>query len=285
MRPLVSIIIPTYNRVDFLKEAVHSVESQTYSHVEIILVDDGSTDATHSYMSSLHYQSLFIPHSGKPGYVRNRGISHAQGDYIAFLDSDDLWEPEKTAKQMDFFLHHPHIRICHTREIWKRKDKIISQKTQTHQRSGYIFEDALKKCIIGPSTVMVHRNALQDSGLFHPELEIAEDYELWLRITAREKVGYIDEPLVIKQAGHPGQLSEKYGHIEYFRIQALESVINQHILSGPQQKLALGELIRKCIIYSRGCIKRGKHSEAEKFDIIMEKYKKELEKYNDFNKY
>jgi hypothetical protein len=285
MNPLVSVIIPTYNRLEFLKQAIHSVESQTYPRIELIIIDDGSTDGTRSYISSLKHQAHSISHSGKPGHVRNKGMEYAHGVYIAFLDSDDLWKEEKVKKQMDYFIHHPHIRVCHTREIWKRKDKIISQKTQKHQRSGYIFKDALKKCIIGPSTVMLHHSVLRETGMFHPGLEIAEDYELWLRITAREKVGYIDEPLVIKQAGHQGQLSEKYGHIEFFRIQALGSIIDQHILSDPRQKMALQEMISKCAIFSRGCIKREKHTEARKFNNLKEKYEKELEKFFDFHQY
>jgi hypothetical protein len=89
-----------------------------------------------------------------------------------------------------------------------------------------IFEDALKKCIIGPSTVLMEASLFREAGGFREDLEIAEDYELWLRITSRYSVAYLDEALTVKRAGHPGQLSEKYGSIEYFRIKALEPLVD-----------------------------------------------------------
>ena len=283
MNPLVSIIIPAYNRKDFLKQAIESVESQTYTHYELIIVDDGSTDSTREYLHSIVHPHLFLHHSGKPGYVRNRGFLAAKGEYIAFLDSDDLWKPEKIEKQILFFMYNPGILICHTQEIWQRNGKIISQKKQKHKREGDIFFDSLKKCIIGPSTVMMKRNLFIDSGMFHPGLEIAEDYELWLRITAHHQVGYIDESLVIKRGGHADQLSEKYGHIEYFRIQALVYILEQNILSLYKQYSALTEIIRKCRIYTQGCLKRGKKAEANKYMNLTEKYKKELENFSYFD--
>lgn len=259
-------------------EALKSVESQTYPYYEIIIVDDGSTDSTQHYLSTLKHPFILLRHSGKPGYVRNKGFSAAKGDFITFLDSDDLWKPEKLEMQINFFKTHPDIKLCHTREIWERNGKIISQKTQKHRREGYIFNETLKKCIIGPSTVMLTRDLFTEAGMFHPELEIAEDYELWMRITSHHHVGYIETPLVLKRAGHDDQLSEKYGHIEYFRIKALASVINQELLTVPQQRDAIMEIIKKCRIYTHGCIKRGKFNEACEFMNLMEKFKNKLEK-------
>ncbi|MBN1699197.1 MAG: glycosyltransferase [Spirochaetales bacterium] len=261
--PLVSVIIPTFNRLAFLEEAVKSVENQTSRDWELIIVDDGSNDGTIEYARATGHTLISRRHSGRPGLLRNIGIRAAKGAYVAFLDSDDLWKPEKCGKQLSFFSSHPHSVICHTREIWLRNGNIISQKGQTHKRSGRIFGDALKKCIIGPSTVMINREALIREGMFHEDIEIAEDYELWLRITTHHEVGYIDEPLVIKRGGHPDQLSEKYGHIEYFRIRALRIFLDTARISDEQRRLAEKELSRKCRIYARGCRKRGKHDEYE----------------------
>lgn len=283
MDPFVSVIIPTYNRMDFLKSALASVESQTYKNFEIIIADDGSTDGTKDYLKTVHHQYIGLKHTGKPGYVRNMGFLSSRGEYIAFLDSDDLWKPEKLAAQVRFFMQNPDMFICHTREIWMRNGKIISQKKQKHKRSGFIFHDALIKCIIGPSTVMLKRELFKDSGMFHPGLEIAEDYELWLRITAKYPVGYIDESLVIKHGGHAAQLSGKYGHIEYFRIQALKHILEQDIFTRRQRHAALKEMIRKCRIYALGCFKRGKVLEAGIYRGFSEKYQKELENFPDLD--
>jgi glycosyltransferase involved in cell wall biosynthesis len=246
--------------------------------VELVVVDDASTDGTKEYCSNLlrrdpdAFRYLRIAHTGMPGKVRNAGAAGAIGDYLAFLDSDDLWKPEKLARQIAFFQEHPDIRVCHTRETWQRGEKIISQAGQKHRRSGRIFADALKKCIIGPSTVMLRRELFERFGGFREDLEIAEDYELWLRITARYPVGYIDEPLVTKRAGHPDQLSEKYGQIEVFRIKALLLNVESGTFRGKQHEFAVRELARKCRIYARGCEKRGKLGEADRYRNIARRY-------------
>ena len=270
--PLVSVIIPTYNRYLFLLEAMDSVKNQSYNNMEIIIVDDGSTDNTNTIKSKSNIKINRIKHSGFPGHVRNIGALASSGKYIAFLDSDDLWKQEKLKKQIHFFLNNPEISICHTREIWQRKTKIVSQKSQKHKRSGFIFEDALKKCIIGPSTVMLKRELFFEIGMFDPKIEIAEDYELWLRICAKHKIGYIDEPLVIKQGGHEDQLSWKYKQIEIFRIKALLQNIESSTFTDNNLLLAKKELSRKCHIYSQGCYKRNKKKEGIYYSNLKKKY-------------
>jgi glycosyltransferase involved in cell wall biosynthesis len=274
---MLTIIIPTYNRLPFLKSAINSVFCQTYRRFQLIIADDGSTDGTGDNVQSLNNSDenlryLRLPHCGMPGKVRNAGARLATGDFLAFLDSDDLWKPEKLARQIAFFEEHPDMMICHTREIWQRGEKIVSQAGQKHRRSGYIFADALKKCIIGPSTVMMRRELFEEFGGFREDLEIAEDYELWLRITAKYPVGYIDEPLVIKRGGHADQLSEKYGQIEVFRIKALLVNLETGIFAGEQRELAVRELVRKCRIYAQGCEKRGKVEEACWYREIVQRY-------------
>jgi glycosyltransferase involved in cell wall biosynthesis len=273
---MVTIIVPSYNRLIPLKNAIDSVFSQKYCQYQLIVVDDGSTDGTQEYVQGLtesnNVDYLLLPHSGLPGKVRNAGARLATGEYLAFLDSDDLWLPEKLSRQIAFFAECPEIPICHTREIWKRGERIVSQDGQKHRRSGYIFPDALKKCVIGPSTALMRRELFEEIGGFREDLEIAEDYELWLRITARYPVGYIDEPLVIKQGGEPDQLSGKYGQIEIFRIKALLLNLEAGNFQGEQHELAAGELVRKCRIYVRGCEKRGKHEEARRYREIAQRY-------------
>ena len=268
--PVVSVIIPTYNRYALLLEALSSVREQTYPRIQCVVVDDGSTDGTPKISSARDIQYIGVKHTGFPGRVRNIGAQRATGTLLAFLDSDDLWMPEKIEKQVRFLKDHPDIHICHTREIWKRGQRIISQSGQRHIRSGNIFEDCLKKCIVGPSTVVLTKKLFMDIGAFHPDLEIAEDYELWLRVSAKYAFGYIDEPLIIKRAGHADQLSAKHGHIEIFRIRALSEDINSDVFNDAQMALAQKELARKCRIYARGCMKRGKRAEAVRYIALAE---------------
>jgi glycosyltransferase involved in cell wall biosynthesis len=222
-----------------------------------------------------------------PGAVRNRGAEAARGAYLAFLDSDDLWSPEKLEKQIARMFEWGEdtsrmytCRVSHTRERWLRRAengefREISQKGQKHRRSGDIFEDALKKCIIGPSTVMMERSFFEELGGFREELEIAEDYEFWLRITALEEVGYLDGPLTVKRAGYGDQLSEKYGHIEYFRLTALKALIDSGWFADKRRTAACLELARKCRIYAAGCRKRGRGEEALQYERWAEEYQRE----------
>ncbi len=274
--PLVSVIIPVYNRFEMAKEAVASVLGQSLRDLELIIVDDGSIDMTSLlptyFNDDLRVKYIKIEHSGMPGFVRNEGVDIAQGKYIAFLDSDDLWVSSKLEKQVKYFEKNPSCKIVHTGETWIRNGKTVSQSGFNHKRFGNMFPDALGKCIIGPSTVMLERSLYTKLGGFDENFEIAEDYELWLRLCNDHEVGYIDEPLVTKRAGHGDQLSEKYGHIEIFRIRGLQKLVEQNYFSKINQNLAEQELSRKCRIYAAGCRKRNKIIEAELHECIAARY-------------
>ena len=289
----ISVIIPVYNRPGLLKDAAASVFSQTFTDFELIIVDDGSTDETPTVAASLAASTeaagrcrvLTVPHSGFPGAARNRGAEAASGRFLAFLDSDDAWLPEKLDLQLKYMVESG-CEISHTREIWRRGEKTVSQKGQKHRREGDIFADALKKCIIGPSTVMMSRRLYLESGGFHERLEIVEDYEYWLRLTSRREVGYLYEELTYKRAGTWPQLSEKYGKIEWFRLCALAGLLGIKLpgfnvgaayLDGyvwpgfdeEHMEAAMSEFVFKCGVWAAGCRKREKWSEAEQFDAII----------------
>ncbi|MCL1817449.1 MAG: glycosyltransferase family 2 protein [Spirochaetaceae bacterium] len=269
-KPLVSVIIPTYNRGQSVCRAVDSVLAQEgFRDFELIVVDDGSTDDTARRLGSFGnaLTPLRLEHGGAPGRARNAGASAAQGQYLAFLDSDDLWLPEKLKRQMPSLLAG--ARICHTRELWLRRGREISQAGQRHRREGDIFEEALVKCIIGPSTAIVEKSFFDSAGGFREDLFVAEDYELWLKLCFASPVAYLDEALTIKRAcmeeeGEEPNLSEKYGRIEFFRIEALWRLVAAGAFASHSEKetLARGELARKYRIYAAGCRKRGKNEEA-----------------------
>ena len=301
-QPLVSVVIPAYNRAALLREAVASVLAQSYAAFELIVVDDGSTDATAAFLrTACEVRLVRQDHTGMPGQARNAGARVARGEYLAFLDSDDLWLPHKLAVQVAAAAAAGDA-INHTRERWLRGGRVISQRGHRHRRSGDLFTDSLRKCIIGPSTVLLRREVFEAAGGFREDLEIAEDYELWLRLTARHPVGYVERESVIKRAGHGDQLSERYGHIELFRLHALRGLLEQdhrqHDKAAPahiravgsirpnvwqegvatacftprQRAAAAAELARKARIYAAGCRKRGRTTEADRYDALAQQW-------------
>ena len=274
---MVSVIIPTFERYEFLCEAVDSVLDQQVSDLEVIVVDDGSSSPISRITErdpSVRY--LRVDHSGMPGLVRNRGVAISRGAYLAFLDSDDLWQPGKLSRQLSYLEAHDEFDLVYTGELWMRSGRRIRQKA-FRQGEGDVFSLALRRCMIGPSTVLMRRSLFDAYGGFREDLEICEDYELWLRITAEHAVGFLPEPLVTKRAGHGDQLSERYGYIEQFRIQALKELVDGEWFSSHglplQQQEAVEELIRKYGICGAGAMKRGRAEEGEAYLRLRDLYR------------
>lgn len=259
----ISVIIPVWNRESCITRAIKSVLNQTTPPMELIIIDDDSTDNTYkvitdycnNYHGNIKCVIWKISHCGMPGKVRNIGMEKSNGNWIAFLDSDDEWFPQKLEKQCAL-ITSSNIRWCHTKERWIHNGKEISQKKQCHKRRGNIFDDALKKCIIGPSTVMIARTMFEELGYFREDMEVCEDYELWLRFLNKYEIEYLDEPMITKFAGHENQLSQKYEYIEKFRIDALSHLIQNSTLKYNNNIKAQKELERKQYIWEQGRKKR-----------------------------
>ena len=225
MAPLVSVIIPTYNRAALVAEALASVKAQTYRDYEIVVVDDGGTDGTWEVLSGCReIRVLRHPHRRGVSAARNTGINAARGQWLAFLDSDDLWLPDKLARQMAYLTTRPSLCLGQTDETWVRRGVRVNKPLSHRKVAGWIFLPSLSRCMVSPSAAMVHRRLFQDHGAFDETLPAAEDYDLWLRLTWRYEVGLVDEPLVIKRGGHPDQLSGQWG-LDRFRIRALVKLL------------------------------------------------------------
>ncbi len=270
--PLVSVIIPTYNRGWILKEAIESVLAQDFVEFELIVVDDGSTDNTRDILNE-YKEDIIICRQPNKGVsaARNLGIASASGRFIAFLDSDDFWLPNKLAAQIDFFNSNQDALICQTEEIWIRNRKRVNPKKRHQKFSGHIFQDSLSLCLISPSAVMIKRSLFEEIDLFDESLPACEDYDLWLRISCRHPVYLIDTPLIIKRGGHADQLS-RLPALDKYRIQALKKIIESNLLSKEQYLAAVKTLQEKCAIYSQGCLKRGRKFEALKYIKLAETY-------------
>jgi glycosyltransferase involved in cell wall biosynthesis len=262
MAPLVSVIIPTYNRADLVRQALASVKAQTYRDFEIVVVDDGGTDGTFEALAAGR-EIRVLRHPSRRGVsaARNTGIAAARGEWLAFLDSDDLWLPDKLARQILLLEGQPELLICQTEETWVRRGVRVNKPLSHRKVAGRIFLPSLKRCMISPSAVILNRRLLADHGGFDETLPAAEDYDLWLRLTWRYEVGLVDEPLVIKRGGHPDQLSAQWG-LDRFRIRALVKLLAEPDLPDPYARAARRMLAVKCAIYAQGCDKRGRQTEA-----------------------
>jgi glycosyltransferase involved in cell wall biosynthesis len=271
-KPLISVIIPTYNRGWIIKEAIDSVMAQNYRDFELIIVDDGSTDNTSDILNSYHGDILVFRQENRGvSAARNRGILEASGRFIAFLDSDDLWLPQKLFRQVEFFNKNPDAKICQTEETWIRNGVRVNPKRKHKKPCGMIFEPSLALCLISPSAVMIRRSLFEKVGGFDETLPACEDYDLWLRISCRYPVYLIETPLIIKRGGHNDQLSASPG-LDKFRIKSLNRIIESNLLSKSQYRAAVKTLRQKCMIYSAGCRKRGREDEALYYMTLSKRF-------------
>ncbi|MBM4328137.1 MAG: glycosyltransferase [Deltaproteobacteria bacterium] len=262
--PLVSAIIPTHNRASVLERAIGSVFAQTFQDYELIVVDDGSTDSTQDLLAGYQGRLVALRQENRgAAAARNLGVRHAGGELVSFLDSDDEWLPEKLRRQIDLFRAGDDTFVCHTDEIWHRDGKNVSQKVKHAKQGGRFFERALELCLISPSSVIISRALLDRVGWFDESLPAAEDYDLWLRLTAFYPVHFVAEPLVIKHGGHEDQLSRVTPAIDRFRIKAILKLLDRDDLRSDYRQAAIRELARKCEIVASGCEKKGKIDEAE----------------------
>jgi len=254
----VSVIIPTLNRRELITRALDSVVSQTYPIHEIIVVDNGSTDNT-ILMLSENYPFVKILKEKRLGVssARNTGIRAAKGDWLALLDSDDAWHTTKIERQLDCYSSiGKDCRLIHTSEIWYKNGKLLNQKKKHKKLGGNIFSECVRLCCVSPSSSLIRKDIFSDVGHFDEELPACEDYDFWLRISYREEVLFVDEPLTIKYGGHKDQLSKKYWGMDRFRVIALEKIINQGKLTEDQFNIAFQSLLLRLRIIYEGAKKR-----------------------------
>ena len=200
----VSVIIPTYNRKNIVENAIRSVCAQSFSDYEIIVIDDGSTDGTNEYLESLNLPIKIVSkQNGGVSSARNIGIRNAKGKYIAFLDSDDSWLPDKLKTQVEYLESHIDIPLVYTDEYIEVNGSVLP-KTRFQRanvgddvKDNFLLPGFVQKTPIHTSAVMVRKKILDEVGYFNETLKIHEDSELWNRISVKYKFGYIDIPLAI----------------------------------------------------------------------------------------
>lgn len=274
---LVSVIIPNYNRKLIINKAIKSVLEQSYNNIELIIIDDGSIDNSYEYLKDKYQQEkriilLKITHSGVSA-ARNKAIKIAKGKWIAFLDSDDFFHLDKIAKQIKYLQENPNYKICHSEEIWFKNQVRINPKKKHLKIGGDIFKRSVELCSISISTVIIHQDIIEDIGLFDENLPACEDYDYWLRVTAKYKILFLPEYLTTKFGGHADQLSQKYYAMDRFRIYALAKIIEAGNLTKEQYEFARNILQKKLMIFLQGA---KKHNNLEEYNEYSSKYAKYL---------
>ncbi|NEQ68494.1 MAG: glycosyltransferase [Symploca sp. SIO2D2] len=268
----ISAVIPSYNRIETLPRAIESVLAQTHPADEIIVVDDGSNDGTASFLQASYPQIKVITQANQGvSSARNRGIKASACQWVALLDSDDAWMPEKLAKQVTALRNSPDSLICHTEEKWIFRGNERPVAKEYRKRGGWIFEQSVERCSISPSSTVMSRSLFDELGYFDESFPFCEDYDLWLRITSRYETLLVSEALTIKHGGHPDQLSANR-ELDRYRIFALQKILESQSLSSDQIEIARTALLEKCAIYRKGLVKYGRDDELSLIDRIAEKH-------------
>jgi len=270
--PAISIIIPSYNRKDLSLRAIRSALLQTFTSNEIIFIDDGSSESYEEIKHLLeinqhHY--IKINHGGVSS-ARNEGIRHARAEWIAFLDSDDVWHEDKLELQYQYAEMNPKAKIIQCREKWFKNNRLVNIPKHLQPASGDAFERSLDLCCISPSATMLKKTLIDQVGLFDETLRVCEDYDYWLRILATEPVHLLDAELIDRHSGSHEQLSTLEEANDRFRVYSLFKFIASASHSSKHKLLALKSLRSKLEILKSGAEKRFLKSDVE---IYCELYK------------
>jgi glycosyltransferase involved in cell wall biosynthesis len=210
--PLISVVIATFNCAKFLGDALNSVLVQTFKDCEVLIVDDGSTDETKEivdrYFKDGRLRYIYIDHKGQ-AFAKNRGIREARGEFVAFLDADDIWIPTKLEKQVPLFSQHQ-IGLVYGRRSLINEHGYEKPFIHPKFHRGDALESIFIENYVCFSSAMVRKSVLDEVGMFDEQLKMGIDYDLWIRLAARYKFDYVDEVLV-KYRIWGGQLSQKTG--------------------------------------------------------------------------
>ena len=251
--PKVSVIIPTYNCAHYLEQAIESAMNQTYRDLEIIVLDDGSTDDTtqvvRKYEASIRY--IRQDNRGLPA-ARNHAIESSSGELIALLDADDWWEPTKLAEQVSILVEDPELCLVYSDlEVVFDDGSIIPSflSSRPLAASGYVFDQLLQSGFIIPSTVLLRRIYLEQAGMFDESMRSHEDIDLWLRMCQRWRVAFVRKPLTHRRQGSANMTSNASLRTEY-GIKVLLKTLSMPNITTTQRLTIVRQLGR--VYFSRG---------------------------------
>ncbi len=256
--PLVSVIIPTYNRKNLLPRALQSVLNQSFTDFELIVVDDGSTDGTSELADQFPKIRLLRSELNHGvSHARNRGVAASCAKWTAFLDSDDVWATRKLEQQIKWLDAHPHFKILQSNEIWIRNGKRVNPPATHKKFQGDLFEAGLERCMITPSSVIMERSLFDETGGFDESFKACEDYDLWLRICCHHEVGLLQKELLTRYGGHEDQLSSSVPCLDKYRVESLKKLLLSAVLNEKQKTATRSNLLKRAHILAQGALKRG----------------------------
>jgi glycosyltransferase involved in cell wall biosynthesis len=273
-RAKVSAIIPVYNCERYVCAAVESVLAQTYPLHEVIVVDDGSADGTQKALERYRNTITYIhqKNAGEPA-ARNTGMRHATGEYIAFLDADDLWLPEKLRLQMDLFEAHPEYSLVYTDMTTFNDTGVLVESVRSSRgrvyRSGRIFPHLFQETLFGSGSVVFRKSCIETVGGFDESFFIGSDYEMWLRMARHFEFGYVDKPL-LQYRQHPEMSTRMLGQVPQEGMPWQAKVLKSILARYPEAASELGESDvnrRLGLLYmwlGRSWLDRGNHAAARK---------------------
>ena len=287
MPPLVSVIIPTYNCAPYLAEAIDSVLLHVGVNMEIIVVDDGSTDNTKEVVEKYRDRITYITHVPGRGAsaARNLGIRHASGEWIAFQDADDIWFPEKLAKQLDAIQSYPHARLVFADTLVSRnrvvvQDSLMSKRLKKWcERNttqipdvyyGHVYKELLFGNYICTITVLLHRDVLDDARMFDETLKVGEDYDLWLRIALNYPAIYVDRVFCeyrVRDNGLSGGLEARIPRWLEAHTHVREKHLRAHWVPGQYHNVMTGVLSNNYWVLGRNCFGEARFKEARAYFI------------------
>ncbi len=256
--PKVSVIIPTYNRAGLVTEAVDSVLKQTWTDFEIIVVDDGSSDESEDVLGRYgdRIRCFQTGHEG-PSKARNFGAAQSSGPFLAFLDSDDVWEPNKLGIQMGFLAVHREIKmVCCGRYSLGHSRK--RRSSVRGDRWGDLFLMLFERSFVNTSSVVLDRACFLEVGAFDETIRTAEDYDLWLRVARRFPMAYLDSPLVAIRK-HPDELSKNKVELRRNAIRVVERHFDPHRVPRRKYRKRIADLH---VYLGRGYLRIGDAREA-----------------------
>ncbi len=259
---LISVIVPTYNRAQTLLRALESVINQSHSAWEMVVVDDGSTDDTRERVSrwaadagvQSRYQYVRTENRGVSA-ARNLGVQIAQGDWLAFLDSDDEWLPNKLSTQWPLLSE---FKWVHGEEIWIRNGVRVNPMKKHAKSGGRIFTRCADLCCVSPSAVILSREIFVEADGFREDFPVCEDYDLWLKISSRHEIGFVPSPILRKYGGHGDQLSRRFVAMDYFRCLSLREQLSNPHISEKERDHVREVLAKKEEILARGFARHGR---------------------------
>jgi glycosyltransferase involved in cell wall biosynthesis len=228
----VSIILPTFNRLEFLRETIASVFAQSFQDFELVIADDGSDPPTREYLRSLEsdvrVEVLLLARTGSPATARNAALRAARGEFVAFLDSDDLWERDKLRVQLAAVIERPDCQwsYCAFVRIDARGEALASERGRRWlPADGEIFEQVLLgTASIRTPCVLARRQLIVEAGGFDAAIAASEDYDLWLRLALRSPVALVNEPLVRVRIA-AGGYSGLWPHVIFYQIRSIEKLL------------------------------------------------------------